>query len=83
MCVRNMEVSVYEGLLIIFSAGVANTLGLFSITWPRFWLHESGNDHDRHMHTNAQWQSIVTKTRIRHGALTTRDSCVDCLRHED
>ena len=37
MCVRNMEASVFQGLLVEFLVGVATHIGLFSTTWPRFW----------------------------------------------
>ena len=37
MCVRNMEVSVFQGLPVEFPVGVVHALGILSATWPHFW----------------------------------------------
>ena len=48
-----------------------------------FVLHESGNDHDRHAPTRKGINHDEDPRDIVGALVTTRDSSVDCLRHED
>ena len=48
-----------------------------------FVLHESGNDHDRHTPTRKGINHDEDPRDIVGALVTTCDSSVDCLRHED